>query len=75
MSGIRVAVLVCTTFFVVESSILLVACRRSGTFSTGVVAVGAARLAVVVRGSDGCDNTGPDWARMQVFRLTKSPHT
>ena len=75
MSGIRVAVLVCTTFFVVESSILLVACRRSGTFSTGVVAVGAARLVVLVRGSDGCDNTGPDWDRMQVFRLTKSSHT
>ena len=50
MSGIRVAVLVCTTFFVVASSILLVACRRSGTFLTGVVAAGAARPAVVVRG-------------------------
>ena len=22
-----------------------------------------------------CDNTGPDWARIQVFRLMKSPHT
>ena len=48
MSESRVAILVCTTFFVVASSILLVACRRSGTFLTGVVAVGAARLAEVV---------------------------
>ena len=53
MSGSRVAVLVCTTFFVVASSILLVACRRSGTFSTGVVAAGAACPAVVVRGAAG----------------------
>ena len=53
MSGHRVAVLVCTTFFVVSSSILLVSCRRSGTFSTGVVAVGAACPAVVVRGATG----------------------
>ena len=52
MSWIRVAVLVCATFFVFASSILLVACRRSGTFSTGVVAAGAARPAVVVRGAD-----------------------
>ena len=49
MSGSRVAVLVCTSFFVVASSTLLVACRRSGTFLTGVVAVGAAFPAVVVR--------------------------
>ena len=58
MSGNRVAVLVCTTFFVVTSSILLVACRRSGTFSTGVVAAVAARPALVVRvatgGHDAC---------------------
>ena len=53
MSGSRVAVLVCTTFFVVESSILLVACRRSGTFSTGVVAAGAACPAVVGWGAAG----------------------
>ena len=56
MSGGRVAVLVFTTFFVVASSILLVACRRSGIFSTGVVAAGAARPAVVVRG----DSVGLD---------------
>ena len=58
MSGSRVAVLVCITFFVVGSSILLVACRRSGTFLTGVVVAGAARPAVVVRiaagGIDAC---------------------
>ena len=36
-------------FVVVASSILLVACSRSGTFSTGVVAAGAAHPAVVVR--------------------------
>ena len=53
MSGSRVAVLVCTTFFVVASSILLVACCRRGTFSTGVVAAGAACPAVVVWGDDG----------------------
>ena len=53
MSGSRVAVLVCTTFFVVASSILLVAFCRSGTFSIGVVAAGAARPAVVVRGAAG----------------------
>ena len=53
MSGRRVAVLVCTTFFVVASSILLVACHRSGTFSTGVVAAGAARPEVVVQVADG----------------------
>ena len=53
MSGIRVAVLVCTTFFVVASTILLVACRRSGTFSTGVVTAGAACPAVVVWGAAG----------------------
>ena len=35
------------------SSILLVACCRSGKFSTGVVAAGAARPAVVVQGSSG----------------------
>ena len=38
----------CTTFFVVESSILLVACFRSGTLSTGVLATGNACPAVVV---------------------------
>ena len=53
MSGSRVAVLVCTTFFVVASSILLVTCRRSGTFSTGVVAAGVACPAVVVWGAAG----------------------
>ena len=53
MSGGWVAFLVCTTFFVVASSIFLVACHRSGTFLTGVVAAGAARPAVVVRGSAG----------------------
>ena len=53
MSGGRVAVLVCTTFSVVVSSILLVACRRSGTFLTGVVAAGVACPAVVVRGAAG----------------------
>ena len=42
-----------TTFFVVASSILLVACRRSRKFSTGVVAAGAACPAVVVRGAAG----------------------
>ena len=51
MSGIRVTGLVCTTFFVMTSSILLVACRRSGTFPTVVVSAGAARPAVVVRGA------------------------
>ena len=58
MSGSRVAVLVCTTFFFVASSIILVACRRSGTFLTGVVAAGAVRPSVVVwvtaRGLDTC---------------------
>ena len=53
MSGRQVEVLLCATFFVVASSILLVACRRSGTFSTGVVAAGAACPAVVVRGAAG----------------------
>ena len=53
MSGSRVEVLVVTTFFVVESSILLVACRRSMTFLTGVVAAGAACPAVVVWGATG----------------------
>ena len=53
MSGIRVAVIVTTSFFVVASSILLVACRRSRTFSTGVIAAGAAFPAVVVRGVTG----------------------
>ena len=58
MSGSRAAVLVCTTFFVVAIIIILVACRRSGTFSTGAVAAGATRPAVVVRvaagGLDAC---------------------
>ena len=53
MSCSRVSVLVCTTFFFVTSSIILVACRRSGTFSTGVVAAGAARPSVVVWGAAG----------------------
>ena len=53
MSGSRVAVLVITTFYVVASSILLFACHRSSTFSTGVVAAGAACPAVVVRGAAG----------------------
>ena len=60
MSGSRVAVLVITTFFVVASIILLVACRRSRTFPTGVVAAGAARPAVVIRvaagGLDACSS-------------------
>ena len=51
MSGSRVAALVITTFFVVASSTLLVACRRSRTFSTGVIAAGAAFPAVVVQGA------------------------
>ena len=51
MSGIQVAVLVVRTFLVVASSILLVACSSSRTFSTGVVAAGAACPAVVVRGA------------------------
>ena len=42
------AVLVCTTFFVVASSILLVAYLRSGTFPIGVVAAGAAPPSLVV---------------------------
>ena len=42
-----------TTFSVVVSSILLVACRRSRKFSTGVVAAGAACPAVVVWGAAG----------------------
>ena len=53
MSGSRVAVLVITTFFVVASSILLVACLRSRIFLTGLVAAGAACPAVVVRGAAG----------------------
>ena len=40
-------------FFVMAISILLVDCHRSGTFSTGVVAGGAARPAVVVQGAAG----------------------
>ena len=52
MSGSWFAVLVCTTFFDEASSILLMACLRSGTFLTGVVAAGAARPEVVVRGAD-----------------------
>ena len=56
MPGNQVVGLVCTTYFVVASTILLVACRRSGTFSAGVVAAGAARPAVVVQGPAG----GPD---------------
>ena len=51
MSGRQVAVLVCTTFCVVVSSILLVACHRSGTFLTGVVAAGALCPALVIWGS------------------------
>ena len=39
--------------FFVASSILLVACCRSGTFSTGVVAVGAVPPAVVVQRAAG----------------------
>ena len=39
--------------FVMASSILLVACRRSGTFLTGMVAAGAACLSVVVQGAAG----------------------
>ena len=53
MSGSRVASLVVTTFLVVASSILLVAFRRSRTFSTGVIAAGAACPAVVVPGAAG----------------------
>ena len=53
MSGSWVAVLVCTTFFVLASSIFLVACCRSGTFLTGVVAAGAEFPVVVIRGATG----------------------
>ena len=53
MSGSRVAALVVTAFFVVASSILMVACQRSRTFSTGVIAVGAACPEVMVRGASG----------------------
>ena len=53
MSGSRVAVLVVTTFLVVSSSILLVACRRSRKFSTRVVIAGVACTAVVVPGATG----------------------
>ena len=53
MSGSRVLVLVVTTSFVVASSILLVACRSSRTFSTGVVAAGATCPAVVIQGAAG----------------------
>ena len=63
MPGSRVAVLVCNNFYVVASSILLVACRRSGTFSTGVVAAGAARPAVVIRGAAG----GLDTSRAELL--------
>ena len=52
-----------TTFFVVESSILLVACRGSRTFSTGVIAAGAACPAVVVRGAAG----GLDTCNAELF--------
>ena len=51
MSGIRVAALVVTNFFVVASRILLVACRGSRKFYTGVIAAGATCPAVVVRGA------------------------
>ena len=53
MSGSQVAVLVVTTFFVVVSSIVLVECRRSRKFSTGLIAAGAACPAVVVQGAAG----------------------
>ena len=53
MSGSWVAVLVVTPFFVVASSILLVACRRSRKFSTEVIAAGATCPAVVVQGAVG----------------------
>ena len=53
MSGSRVAALVVTNFIVVASSILLVVCRRSRTFSTGVIAAGAACPVVVVQGAAG----------------------
>ena len=53
MSGSRVAALVVTTFFVVAIRILLVACRGSRTFSTGMIAAGAACPSVVVRGASG----------------------
>ena len=57
MSGIWVAVLVVATFFIVSSRILLVACCRSRTLLTGVVAAGAACPAVVVRGATGVLDT------------------
>ena len=57
MPGSRVAALVVTTFFVVASSILLVACHGSRKFSTGVIAAGAACPAVVVRGAAGVVDT------------------
>ena len=48
-------------FFVVEGSILLVACCRSGTFSTGVVAAGAACPGVVVwEAAEGLDTCSAD---------------
>ena len=50
-------------FVVVTSSILLVACCRSGTFSTGVVAAGAAHPAVVVR----VDAGGLDTCRAELL--------
>ena len=57
ISGSRFEVLVCTTFFV-ESSFLMVACRRSGIISNIVVEAVAARPEVVVvvdtRGIDAC---------------------
>ena len=61
MPGSQVAVRVCTTIFVVASRILMVACSRSEKFSTGVVAAGAARPAVVVWGATGgLDACGAD---------------
>ena len=52
------------TFFIMASSILMVACPRSGTFSTGVVAAGAACPAVVVWGAAG----GLDTCSAECFR-------
>ena len=61
MLGSQVAVLVCTTFSVVASSILLVACRRTRKFSTGVIAAGAACPSVVVQGAArGLDTCGAE---------------
>ena len=58
VSGSRFGVLVCTTFFVLESNLLLVARLWCGTYATSVIAAVAARPSVVVAvatgGLDSC---------------------